>query len=122
MIPVNYNYFNSTTNMLNNSNIFPNKMKNLHGCPIKVVTYNAEPNMILTQHKNGTYYTGGIDGKILRFLSKRLNFYADIIVPSDGTKKGMYYSLSFNYEFSSLIYNSHTNRVSITKRYNNWGH
>jgi hypothetical protein len=60
---------------------FPDKLSDLHKCPIKVVIFDSAPFMIL----NNQSEPGGIDGTILNFLADALNFTAQIIVAD---KKG----------------------------------
>ncbi|CAG9809741.1 unnamed protein product [Chironomus riparius] len=57
------------------SNIFPNKMKNLQQCEVKVATSNdIPPHMVLRAMSDGTFNIFGRDFEIIDALSKSLNF------------------------------------------------
>jgi hypothetical protein len=65
------NFVNST------SNFFPNKMKNLHGCEIKValpVDYAKIPFTMTKMHSNGSEEFYGSDFYLIENLAKYLNF------------------------------------------------
>lgn len=79
--PVILNYFINNT-FLYDIDHFPDKLKNLHKCPLTVVTHNVTPFMILYKNDNGQgYRTEGIDGITFRVLSQQLNFTPVINVP-----------------------------------------
>lgn len=52
---------------------YPKKVKNLHQCPLKVAIFNCNF-MKVTETGIGVYETQGIDGEILKALSKSMNF------------------------------------------------
>lgn len=80
--PVILNYFIKKT-FLYNIDHFPDKLKNMHKCPLVVVTHNVTPFMILYKNeKGGNYRTEGIDGITFRVLSQQLNFTPIIEVPT----------------------------------------
>lgn len=54
--------------------MFPNKLRNLFKCPLKMSTYQFAPFMDLTLQSNGSYYTDGIEGTMFRAMADRLNF------------------------------------------------
>lgn len=65
---------------------FPDKMNNLHGCPLTVATVNTPPFMIIRTKENGDILTDGIDGVLLRILSQRMNFSIKLVnLESQGT-------------------------------------
>lgn len=68
---------------------FPDKIQNMWGCPIIVVTFEVEPFMYVTKREDGTFYTDGIEGTLLRVLSQRMNFTSLIEIPSDGDMWGI---------------------------------
>lgn len=74
-----------------NKLIFPNKLKNLHQCPLFVSTFNLNPQIILKKFENNSYSIDGIDGIILKALSLQLNFTIVIQTPTDGFTKGTVY-------------------------------
>lgn len=79
--PVILNYFISNSFQYNIDH-FPDKLKNMHKCPLTVVTHNVTPFMILYRNEHGAgYRTDGIDGITFRVLSQQLNFTPIIKVP-----------------------------------------
>uniref|UniRef100_A0A182X7L3 Putative ionotropic receptor ligand binding domain-containing protein n=1 Tax=Anopheles quadriannulatus TaxID=34691 RepID=A0A182X7L3_ANOQN len=60
--------------------LFPSKLSNLHGCPVTVGTFHLPPYMLLSPA--GSY--GGLEGDLLRALSRKLNFTVRLVVPDDG--------------------------------------
>lgn len=80
--PVILNYYINNT-FLYDIDHFPDKLKNMHKCPLTLVTHNATPFMILYRNSNDEgYRTGGIDGITFRVLSQQLNFTPIIEVPN----------------------------------------
>ncbi|XP_055611306.1 uncharacterized protein LOC129757928 [Uranotaenia lowii] len=63
--------------------MFPPKADNFHGCVLKVAVFKTEPFMFVKELPNGTVETTGIDARVMRFLSKFLNFSV-IAVPVPG--------------------------------------
>lgn len=56
-------------------NFFPDKMKNLHSCPIRLATINdIEPFMFAERLTNGSFHLKGRDIDMLNALSVNLNF------------------------------------------------
>lgn len=53
---------------------FPDKLRNFHGCPLWLATYDVPPYMILHKFTNGSYQTDGIEGNLYRELASTLNF------------------------------------------------
>lgn len=53
---------------------FPNKLKNLNGCPLFLATYTIPPYMIVHKLSNDTYITKGIEGNLYHELASTLNF------------------------------------------------
>lgn len=60
----------------NSTEIFDNKMKNWHGCPLIMAAAQNEPHMILLKSKNSetNYEANGIDGSLINNLADILNF------------------------------------------------
>lgn len=95
IIPFHHGKCNDTTPIVINqfrngkflieTNNFPEKMKNLHGCPIKVVTFNCPPMMMIQylDDDNTTYELSGTDGLMLHALSQAINFKIDLHHLSD---------------------------------------
>lgn len=78
--PVILNYFINNT-FLYATDHFPDKLKNMHRCPLTLVTQNLLPFMILYENENGRYRTEGIDGTTFQVLSEHLNFTPIVVVP-----------------------------------------
>lgn len=64
-------------------NYFPVKISNMFQCPLKVVTFNAPPMMMIQYDSEHNFQLKGIDGKMLNLLSKIFNFKIDLIHISD---------------------------------------
>lgn len=63
---------------------FPEKMSNLHGCPIRVATSNnAEPYVFAQLLPSGTYSLRGRDISLMKTLSECLNFKIDFVFVGD---------------------------------------
>ncbi|XP_061400233.1 uncharacterized protein LOC133335955 [Musca vetustissima] len=72
------NTFNGTS-MSRTMTLFPNKLKNFYGCPLRVAVWNIPPFLSVTTDKEGTLQlNGGFEGRLLRLLSKRLNFKVEM--------------------------------------------
>lgn len=62
-------------NRLNSStDLFPNKFRNMHGCPLTVSSFQDEPYVMIDQSKKGVLQLSGIDGYLVRILSQRMGF------------------------------------------------
>lgn len=73
--------FNGSSN--GNKNYFTEKVSNMFQCPVKVVTFNSPPMMMIRYDDNKNYNLTGPDGKMLKVLSEILNFKIDLIHISD---------------------------------------
>ena len=88
------NEFNGTS--LVHDELFPKKLKNFYGCPIKAALYDSPPFLYVKREGKNASITGGIEGKILLELAKKLNFSVDILpslsergeVSNDGSVTG----------------------------------
>ena len=79
--PIQLNQFFFGKWLRNIANFFPDKVANMHKCPLNVVAVMSPPFMILNEDG-----FDGIDGTLLRVLSQRMNFTVKIIrVESQGT-------------------------------------
>ena len=82
------NEYNGTT--LVSEELFPKKLRNFYGCPLKAALWHVPPHLYLkTDTNNITTISGGFEGKLLLTLSNKLNFSLDIIIPPDDSKRGM---------------------------------
>lgn len=79
VIPVMYNHFiNETLSFeIVRKELFPEKLKNMFGCPITVATFHRMPSMDLN---NPQSYPNGIDGILLQIISQSMNFKLNIMV------------------------------------------
>jgi len=74
-IPIKLNQFRFGK-WLHESHFFPNKMSDLHGCPLHVATFRNPPFMIIKEH--GIVEVDGIDGILLRVLAQKMNFNVEL--------------------------------------------
>lgn len=88
VVPVVHNYF-SNTSFKYAKRLFTHKTRNMYNCPLSAAVLDVPPFMMVTQLENGTYHVDGIDGLILRVLSKRLNFKRIVKIPADGEGWGV---------------------------------
>lgn len=72
--PILQNFFINGSFVLADGEMFPEKFRNFHKCPLTLSTYNLVPYMMLTPQPNGSYHTDGIDGITFRVISQQLNF------------------------------------------------
>lgn len=86
--PVILNYF-LDDHFLYDAPLFPRKVRNLYMCPLLVAAYEQIPFMMLTLRPNGTYYTDGIDGVIVRVLSQQMRFRAVVKLPPNNEGRGV---------------------------------
>lgn len=55
--------------------LFPEKMKNLHGCPVRVaIGTSTDPSVVIKRLSNGSHHLSGRDIKLIHTLSESLNF------------------------------------------------
>lgn len=67
-------------NFTRNAPIFPDKMSNMHKCPVRVAMYHFEPFTMLKRQPNASYFIDGIEGIVFRVISQRLNFTPIVIL------------------------------------------
>ena len=69
-------------NKIATKNLFPNKMKNLHGCTIRVSTStDSKPGVIVSKSPDGSFEFKGSDIDLINAIAKSLNFkisYTDV--------------------------------------------
>ncbi|KAG5681337.1 hypothetical protein PVAND_010782 [Polypedilum vanderplanki] len=61
---------------------YPEKLTNLFQCPVKVVTFNAPP-MMMIKYSDDSFQLYGVDGEMMTALAKELNFKIDVHHISD---------------------------------------
>lgn len=59
--------------------LYPRKLKNFYGCPLKVVLWNVPPFVELQRHNNQIVDLKGYDTNVLRDLATFLNFSIDVL-------------------------------------------
>lgn len=64
-------------------NYFPGKISDLFQCPVKVVTFNAAPMMMIRYDEKRNFQLQGTDGEMLMLLSESFNFRIDLVHISD---------------------------------------
>lgn len=80
--PVLISRFNGTHFV--NPTLFPRKLMNFHGCILRAAIWHIPPFAYLRTDDQGVnHVVGGIEGYLLRELSKILNFTIEVKVPSD---------------------------------------
>lgn len=75
--PVTINIF--TNGRFTTNQFFSSKMNKFSKCPIKVVSFNCAPMMMITYDEEERRHIEGIDGRMLRTLSEALDFSIDFI-------------------------------------------
>ncbi|XP_050088115.1 uncharacterized protein LOC126572642 [Anopheles aquasalis] len=61
--------------------LFPDKLANLHGCPVTVATFQLPPFVLLEAHDP---LLRGLEGDLVRALATKLNFTLRVLTPRDG--------------------------------------
>uniref|UniRef100_A0A182S8H6 Ionotropic glutamate receptor L-glutamate and glycine-binding domain-containing protein n=1 Tax=Anopheles maculatus TaxID=74869 RepID=A0A182S8H6_9DIPT len=68
--------------------LFPDKLENLHGCPLTIATVEIKPfSMVRMQNNRTVHY--GIEVYIVETLAARLNFTIRYVEPKDNSKWGI---------------------------------
>jgi hypothetical protein len=68
------------------SGFYPKKLSNLYQCPVKVVTFNCPPMMMIHYDDQKNFELSGPDGEMLNVLAKLFNFRIDLIHISDDVR------------------------------------
>lgn len=111
VFPTQINQFRHGEWLHKNSHWFPEKVKNLHGCSLRVATVSSAPFMILKSDESGKLTPDGIDGVLLRVLSQRMNFTVDLEqMDSQGT-------IYFNGTYTGAIKKVIENEANLTIGY-----
>lgn len=64
-------------------NYFPAKISNMFQCPLKIVSFNTPPMMMIHYDSERNYKLKGIDGEMLTLLSEIFHFKIDLVHISD---------------------------------------
>lgn len=70
---------------------FPRKDENLFQCALRVAVFNAPPYMTVLEKPNEAIDVDGIDGKLLKTLSHKLNFTINYTIVSEDVRWGEIY-------------------------------
>jgi hypothetical protein len=74
------NVFQDGTFVNNTLNLYPEKMKNLHDCPLRIATSNnSVPYIFAKILSNGSYVLNGRDISLIKTLSEALSFKIDYV-------------------------------------------
>jgi Ligated ion channel L-glutamate- and glycine-binding site len=75
VFPVLMNTFVADKGFIKGEDHFPNKMSNMHQCPITVATFEIQPFVVLeTTKSDGSLQIGGFDGMLIQNLAEKMNF------------------------------------------------
>lgn len=68
--------------------LYPEKISNLHRCPVKIVTFNAPPMMMIhySSENRSVWKLSGVDGEMMNLLSEVMNFTMDLFHISDNIR------------------------------------
>uniref|UniRef100_A0A1I8MKQ0 Uncharacterized protein n=1 Tax=Musca domestica TaxID=7370 RepID=A0A1I8MKQ0_MUSDO len=71
--------------------LFPSKLKNFYGCPLRVAIWHIPPFMSLSTDAEGNVQLdGGCESRLLKMLSDRYNFSLDLRVFDDDTRGNVF--------------------------------
>lgn len=59
--------------------LFKNKLKNMHGCKVTVITSEYEPFVVIRRNADDEQYLDGVDGKTINMLASQLNFSVNVL-------------------------------------------
>lgn len=68
--------------LVKDENAYPSKMKQMFGCPLTVTNVDRYPHVIVEYSKNGTVSVKGVEGQLVKLLSKLMNFTLRSTVPT----------------------------------------
>lgn len=80
--PIIWNYFQGGRFTMKNE-FYPNKLKNLHKCPIKLGTFQVPPYVMIEQGEQGLITLNGFEGILINQLALAMNFSLEIILSTD---------------------------------------
>lgn len=75
-----------------NDDFFPSKFKNLHRCPLKVVTYHTPPAILISKTENDSLKVYGFEGELLQEMAHWFNMSLDIEITSIEKGTGYIYA------------------------------
>ncbi|XP_055611589.1 uncharacterized protein LOC129758145 [Uranotaenia lowii] len=68
--------------------IFSDRLREFHGCPLKFGTFDNRPYIDLTWDYLGRLSLDGFEGLLVNLIAKNLNFTIDVVIPSDNAMWG----------------------------------
>jgi hypothetical protein len=71
---------------------FPMKFADLHRCPLKVMTYESAPAIIIEKYEGGKFKISGFEGELFNALVQHFNFSVDFYVTSSDNGTGALFS------------------------------
>jgi hypothetical protein len=78
--PIIINRFKNGKFVIGTENFFPEKMKNLFECPVRLAVFDSKPFLFFHHSKNGELELDGRDALLAKALANDLNFNIDIKV------------------------------------------
>lgn len=112
--------------------LFPSKLKNFYGCPLRVALWHIPPFMSLSTDAEGNIQlAGGCESRLLKMLSDRYNFSLDLRVFDDDTRGNVFPNgsttgvlkmvsrvfvlwVGFRFDLKSMVGNSLLRAVNIS--------
>lgn len=71
---------------------FPKKFRNLHSCPLNVMTYEVKPAMMIEKLSEGSYKLHGFEGDLFTEVAAFLNFSMNLLITTENVGTGLLYS------------------------------
>ena len=81
--PILYNTYTIESGFKMSLTYFPKKVSNMYGCPVKFATFDFPPFSIIKTNDKGIIKLGGLDGILIKCISKQMNFTLDIVIVKD---------------------------------------
>ncbi|KAL9695110.1 hypothetical protein quinque_014395 [Culex quinquefasciatus] len=73
-----------------NINLFPNKLANLYGCPMRIASFDYPPfTMIARNSCSGKIHLIGYEGFLIDTIARKFNFSVELVVPEGNPKWGV---------------------------------
>ncbi|XP_011193650.1 uncharacterized protein LOC105219304 [Zeugodacus cucurbitae] len=87
-VPIQLNRGKSITE-LSATALFPDKVRNFHGCTITAVLWDVPPYISLPKREQGELQFGGLEGELLNLLIAELNIDLNYTTPPRNEKRGL---------------------------------